>query len=36
MFIARQAIFNRSMKVHGYELLYRDSETAKSFKNMSP
>lgn len=37
MFIARQAIFNRSMKVYGYELLYRDRETDTSFNNhMSP
>lgn len=36
MFIARQAIFNRSMKVYGYELLYRDSETATSYNHMSP
>lgn len=35
MFIARQPIFNRIMKVHGYELLYRDSDTATSFKNTS-
>lgn len=33
MFIARQPIFNRSMKVYGYELLYRDSETACVFEN---
>lgn len=35
MFIARQAIFNRSMKVYGYELLYRDSATAKKFNHVS-
>lgn len=35
MFIARQAIFNRSMKVYGYELLYRDSKTAKGFNHAS-
>lgn len=35
MFIARQPIFNRIMKVHGYELLYRDSDTAISFNNIS-
>lgn len=33
MFIARQPIFNRSMKVYGYELLYRDSKESKTFKN---
>lgn len=35
MFIARQPIFNRLMKVYGYELLYRDSSTAKTFNNSS-
>ncbi|SFC59493.1 EAL and modified HD-GYP domain-containing signal transduction protein [Alkalibacterium subtropicum] len=35
MFIARQPIFNRAMKVYGYELLYRDSETAKRFNHVS-
>lgn len=35
MFIARQPIFNRLMKVHGYELLYRGSETATTFENKS-
>lgn len=35
MFIARQPIFNRLMKVHGYELLYRDSNIATAFKNIS-
>lgn len=35
MFIARQPIFNRFMKVYGYELLYRDSETACAFGNAS-
>lgn len=37
MFIARQAIFNRSMNVYGYELLHRDSATAASYNyNISP
>lgn len=37
MFIARQAIFNRSMKVYGYELLYRERKTDSRFNNkMSP
>lgn len=31
MFIARQPIFDRSMRVYGYELLYRDSKDAKTF-----
>ncbi len=35
MFIARQAIFNSSMEVYGYELLYRDSETAQAFGDAS-
>lgn len=35
MFIARQPIFNRIMKVHGYELLYRDGATATAFNNTS-
>lgn len=35
MFIARQPIFNDSMKVYGYELLYRDSETSNSFNDSS-
>lgn len=36
MFIARQPIFNSAMVVYGYELLYRDSETATSFSSISP
>lgn len=35
MFIARQPIFNSSMGVYGYELLYRDNETAKAFESES-
>ena len=35
MFIARQPIFNDSMVVYGYELLYRDSKTAAVFGNVS-
>lgn len=35
MFIARQPIFNTSMGVYGYELLYRDSETATAFGAVS-
>ncbi len=35
MFIARQPIFNNSMVVYGYELLYRDSATATAFGNVS-
>ncbi len=31
MFIARQPIFDRNMRVYGYELLYRDSKDAKIF-----
>lgn len=36
MFIARQAIFDRSMNVYGYELLHRDSAKAKKFNPISP
>lgn len=36
MFIARQAIFDRSMKVYGYELLHRNSATAKKYNSTSP
>lgn len=36
MFIARQAIFDRSMNVYGYELLHRDSAKAKTFNPISP
>lgn len=36
MYIARQPIFNKSMHVYGYELLYRDNENANTFKNSSP
>lgn len=35
MFIARQPIFNRSLKIYGYELLYRDSETSTAFGSVS-
>jgi len=35
LFIARQPIFNSSMGVYGYELLYRDSETAKILGEVS-
>lgn len=35
MFIARQPIFNNLMIVYGYELLYRDKETATSFDGTS-
>lgn len=35
MFIARQPIFNRSLKIYGYELLYRDSESSTSFGSVS-
>lgn len=35
MFIARQPIFDKSMNVYGYELLYRDSITAKAFNDSS-
>lgn len=33
MFIARQPIFNRDLKIYGYELLYRASETSNAFSN---
>lgn len=35
MFIARQPIFNNSMRIYGYELLHRSSETATSFGGIS-
>lgn len=35
MFIARQPIFNNSLKVYGYELLYRNSESSTSFGGVS-
>ncbi len=35
MFIARQPIFNRSMEVYGYELLYRESATSTYFDKTS-
>lgn len=35
MFIARQPIFNKTMKVYGYELLYRSSEKARAFDHSS-
>ena len=31
MFIARQPIFNTSKQVYGYELLFRESETASAY-----
>ena len=37
MFIARQAIFDRTMNVYAYELLYRENEAATSYNpNLSP
>lgn len=36
MFIARQAIFDRSLKVYGYELLHRNSATAQKYQAASP
>lgn len=35
MFIARQPIFNKSMKVYGYELLYRSDLNMDKFENIS-
>lgn len=35
MFIARQPIFNRALKIYGYELLYRAHAEADSFSNAS-
>lgn len=35
MFIARQPIFNRSMRIYGYELLFRPDINAKEFGNAS-
>ncbi len=35
MYIARQAIFNRDLKVYGYELLYRSNKDAKGFSGAS-
>lgn len=35
MFIARQPIFNKAMKIHGYELLFRADTSAESFGNSS-
>lgn len=35
LFIARQPIFNKSLSVYGYELLYRDSETSTAFGGVS-
>lgn len=35
MYIARQPIFDKSMNVYGYELLYRDSITAEAFNDSS-
>lgn len=33
MFIARQPIFNRALKIYGYELLFRSNETSNAFSN---
>ena len=35
MFIARQPIFNKAMKIYGYELLFRATEDPKVFSNSS-
>lgn len=35
MFIARQPIFNKSMKIYGYELLYRVDLNSEEFANVS-
>ncbi len=35
MFIARQPIFNKAMKIYGYELLFRSDSSAVSFGNAS-
>lgn len=35
MFIARQPIFNKSLKVYGYELLFRSNRGSKSFGKAS-
>lgn len=35
MFIARQPIFDRSMKVYGYELLFRSSEDSRQYDSSS-
>ena len=35
MFIARQPIFNKAMKIYGYELLFRSTEDSKVFSNAS-
>ncbi len=35
MFIARQPIFNRALKIYGYELLFRANEESNSFSNAS-
>lgn len=35
MFIARQPIFNKAMKIYGYELLFRATEDSKVFSNSS-
>ncbi|MGO1651314.1 EAL and HDOD domain-containing protein, partial [Senegalia sp. (in: firmicutes)] len=34
MFIARQPIFNKSLKVYGYELLYRENSDSKIFDSI--
>lgn len=35
MFIARQPIFNKAMKVYGYELLFRENSKTKEFGGVS-
>lgn len=35
VFIARQPIFNKSIEIYGYELLYRSGSDAKNFGNVS-
>ncbi|MGB4659071.1 MAG: EAL domain-containing protein [Mobilitalea sp.] len=35
MYIARQAIYNRSLKVYGYELLYRKGNQSEGFDGLS-
>lgn len=36
MFVARQPILNRALKIYGYELLYRRDYHAQEFCNISP
>lgn len=35
MFVARQPILNRALKIYGYELLYRSDYDAEEFPNIS-